>query len=308
MKPIGTHVEHLLVRRKQERAALRNRIAAAASATSFVQSDLPELSDVIPAEASPEQLAEHASWELRAAQARQRTCRRCPAEGGACDGATGYYQEGAQPVWMNGRIEQAECPKWKPYAERRLLRTSGVPPVFLDATFEQYRPATPALAAAAAAVRTYAQSVAGGATDSAVLAGDTGLGKTHLAVAALRLVSCVRPSVLFAYVPELVELLRLEARGQIGPSAMARSAGLFERAASAELLVLDDLGAERPTDFAREKLEHLVNRRWTERRPMIVTQNVSAESLEDLLGAPLVRRIESAASVYVPFAYEKGSE
>lgn len=299
MKRLGAHAADLLEQRNQEQRELLRRIEEAPSATCFVQSVLPELESVIPASVDANTLAAHARWELVEAHRRSRTCAGCPAEGGACDGASGYYAEGLRPEWRDGRLEPTPCAKWQPYREKRLLVRAGVPDVFISATLENYEATTETLKDAVDAVKHYVEHEADKGK-SLLLEGDTGLGKTHLAVAALRLISRKRPRVVFAYVPEFVEMLRLEATHQ-------DAAGLFEQAASSDVLVLDDLGAERPTEFAREKLEHLVNRRWTERRAMIVTQNVPPEALEDMLGVPLVRRITHATSVYVELrgeAYE----
>jgi len=56
-------------------------------------------------------------------------------------------------------------------------------------------------------------------------------------------------------------------------------AEVIDRVTKAELLVLDDLGAERPTDWVEETRNHIVNSRYNDRRPTIFTTNY--EDLED---------------------------
>ncbi|NIR32912.1 MAG: ATP-binding protein, partial [Gammaproteobacteria bacterium] len=118
-----------------------------------------------------------------------------------------------------------------------------------------------------------------------MITGPTGLGKTHLAVATAR--ECRTPRLMFAYLPALVDMLR------------EYTDEAFLRATTCDLLVLDDLGAERESAFGQEKLEHLVNVRWSERRPMIITKNRSLNAMTKTLGEPLIRRLVSATRIAV---------
>lgn len=74
--------------------------------------------------------------------------------------------------------------------------------------------------------------------------------------------------------------------------------GAMERAASAGLLVLDDLGAERATDWAVEQLTRLVDRRVAEGLPLVVTSNLPlgrlAEAWGGMPGERLVSRLAGA--------------
>lgn len=293
MIPISNLARDLLAQRAQERDDLRRKLTAneASSPTRFERKVLPALSRAFP-DVTVEQLLEHSRWELRDAEQRLRVCRRCPATGGACEGADGYYAEGKRPTWSGSRFEPTPCETWRPFAERRLLRAAGVPGVFLDATFDSYAPQDPQQQSARREAKSYAAALAERDNGALILEGDTGLGKTHLAVAALRVIAKHTESLLFAYVPSFLDELRAQATSD-------EPGRLFGRACEARMLVLDDLGAERPTEFAREKLEQLIHVRWSERRPMIITQNTSLEQLQSMLGAPLVRRIKDATSVYI---------
>ena len=57
----------------------------------------------------------------------------------------------------------------------------------------------------------------------------------------------------------------------IVPDSAVAHADLLMRISSAQLLVLDDLGAERNTPFAEDKLFQIVNHRYEERLPTIIT-------------------------------------
>lgn len=113
-----------------------------------------------------------------------------------------------------------------------------------------------------------------------LLLGGVGTGKTHAAVAMARRRFEGGADVLFAPAVELLDDLRPN-----GPE------GTMDRACSVDVLVLDDLGSERPTDWTGERLYRLVNRRWLEERPTLVTANLSAEALEQAVGNRMFSRL-----------------
>lgn len=60
-----------------------------------------------------------------------------------------------------------------------------------------------------------------------------------------------------------------------------RQRDIMDRLASANLLILDDLGAERGTDYALEKVYHVVDTRYRSSRPLIVTTNLTLGEMMD---------------------------
>jgi DNA replication protein DnaC len=77
-------------------------------------------------------------------------------------------------------------------------------------------------------------------------------------------------------VPDLLDHLRATFR----PDSEASYDEQLEQVRSVALLVLDDLGTESPTPWAREKLYQLVNHRYNERLPTVFTNNVRPEQLD----------------------------
>lgn len=103
-----------------------------------------------------------------------------------------------------------------------------------------------------------------------LLSGPVGVGKTHLAVAILaELVEQKGARGLFCDFTDL--LGRIQATFVRGGDESADN--ILEPAREAELLVLDELGARRPTDWARDVLYGLLNTRYNRRRLTILTTN-----------------------------------
>ncbi|MBA7651594.1 hypothetical protein ES703_59413 [subsurface metagenome] len=105
-----------------------------------------------------------------------------------------------------------------------------------------------------------------------VLAGPTGIGKTHLAVAIAWEWFDDAASVLFSRVDDLLDWLR---QGYDDNSYHQR----LEKLRRCGLLVLDDLGAEHAKEWAGEKIDRIVDWRYVSRMPLVVTTNAKSEDL-----------------------------
>lgn len=133
----------------------------------------------------------------------------------------------------------------------------------------------------------------------AYLWGRPGRGKTYAAACAVRLATeregygmrpteGIRERVPIARIVSTADLLSREREGYDGGQR-----GAIDRAASVGLLVLDDLGAEKATDWACEQLTRLVDRRVSSGRPLIVTSNLSLGELSKAWGGMPGERLVS---------------
>lgn len=109
-----------------------------------------------------------------------------------------------------------------------------------------------------------------------LIGGPTGSGKTHAGFAAARAPFASGVRLDFRPSVELLADLDWKAEG---------SREALHRASTVPLLYVDDLGAERSTDWAQEQWYTIVNRRWLDGLPMIVTTNLAPDDLRAHLGA-----------------------
>lgn len=168
-----------------------------------------------------------------------------------------------------GKPIACEC-KERERAERRRLQLHELSNLneLKKKTFENFIPdVSPAVHEAFDEARRYAEDPDGWL----LLIGKVGSGKTHLA-AAIANRSLARGSlVLFSTAADLLDHLRIA----FLPSATEVYDQVFIKMREAELLVIDDLGAEKSSPWANEKLFQLLNYRYNYNMPTVITSNVS---------------------------------
>ncbi len=100
-----------------------------------------------------------------------------------------------------------------------------------------------------------------------VFTGEYGCGKTHLAAAIGNAIEQRGYPVLFRTVPDLLDHLR----STFAPGSITSYDQEFEETRTAPFLVLDDLGTENATPWAREKLFQIIDYRYVSRLPTVIT-------------------------------------
>ena len=109
-----------------------------------------------------------------------------------------------------------------------------------------------------------------------VLQGANGCGKTHLAAAIANRALSRGKSVFFAVVPDLLDHLR----ASFAPGKEVGYDELFDQVRNADLLVLDDLGAQATSPWVQEKLYQIVNYRTVAGLPTVVTTDRTLPELQ----------------------------
>ncbi|GAP08433.1 MAG TPA: DNA replication protein DnaC [Anaerolinea thermolimosa] len=108
-----------------------------------------------------------------------------------------------------------------------------------------------------------------------VFSGTYGCGKTHLAAAIGNYQASRGQPPIFVVVPDLLDHLR----STFSPNSTVSYDEVFEEVRSARLLILDDLGTQNASPWAREKLYQIFNHRYTAELPTVIT---TASRLDEL--------------------------
>jgi DNA replication protein DnaC len=118
--------------------------------------------------------------------------------------------------------------------------------------------------------------------------GDLGTGKTSLAMLVSRAAEKQGKSV--AVYP--VTRLLAEIKDTYDSDSTGSYMQLFRRLCSVDMLQLDDLGAEKRTEWVLEQLYAIVNERWQDERSIVVTTNITdLDDLREQIGARTVSRL-----------------
>lgn len=136
---------------------------------------------------------------------------------------------------------------------------------FADKTFATFDESVPGIEGAYDSAIQYANHPRGWF----VLFGNYGCGKTHLAAAIANSALEKHFRVLFANVPDLLDHLR----STFGPNSEVGYDMRFETIREIPMLILDDLGTENTTPWAREKLYQIINHRYNVKLPTVITSN-----------------------------------
>lgn len=174
-----------------------------------------------------------------------------------------------------GELAVIKSPSQKP---RTALECSGVGPRHCQSSFENFE-------GNEQLVKTCKQLISQG--NDVILSGQTGCGKTHLAVAMVREFLQRNQGAVFITVPQLL----LKIRAAFDPHPAQTEQELVERYSSCKLLVLDDLGAEKTTEFSIATLYLILDQRIRHMRQTIVTTNLTLQAIEHSLGARIASRL-----------------
>ena len=120
------------------------------------------------------------------------------------------------------------------------------------------------------------------------LEGDVGTGKTTLAMLVSKKAIEAGHSVAIYSLPRLLARIRRTYDGDAGELSYLQ---FFERLTSVDLLHIDDLGAEKRSDWVLEQLYAIVDERYATNRSIVVTTNMEVAALEEQIGARTVSRL-----------------
>jgi DNA replication protein DnaC len=120
------------------------------------------------------------------------------------------------------------------------------------------------------------------------LMGDVGTGKTTLAMLVSKAAVEAGHSVAIYSLPRLLSRIRRTYDAEAGEQSYLE---FFERLTEVDLLHIDDLGAEKRSDWVLEQLYAIINERYETQRSVVVTTNLGQEALEEQIGPRTVSRL-----------------
>ena len=133
------------------------------------------------------------------------------------------------------------------------------------------------------------------AGESILITGNPGTGKTHMAVGLMLewLAENWRESFVFSQepLPQFVPSVELFLELKHGMDNSASEQSILNRHTGAALLLLDDLGSEKPSEWATTIFYTIIDRRYRDMAPTIITTNFDLEQISERLDDRIASRL-----------------
>lgn len=184
--------------------------------------------------------------------------------------------------------------------QARLERT-GLPLRYRNRRFDNYRAKQPHQAQTLAAVRDYAEGFAQRlrAGTSLTLIGKIGTGKTHLAAATLHSLCTQGYSGLYLTAGQVIRRIQ-----QTYGNGAETEEAVYRALLAPDLLVIDEIGAQRQSADELRILFELLNLRYAEVRPVMLISNLALGPLGELLGERLIDRLREGGGAIWSCAWD----
>lgn len=201
--------------------------------------------------------------------------------------------------------ERMEAERAKIAADRltKKLGAALIPFRFKDRSFEGYQATEPKQIKALNTCREYAENFLEHfeAGRCLLLLGNVGTGKTHLAAA---IANHVMHNTNAAAVYRTVSGILQHIKGSYDRDSDYSEADAFAAYITPGLLIIDEVGATKPTEFELATIFNIINGRYEEQIPTIVISNLPAGELAGALGERCVDRLREGGGIAVGFDWK----
>ena len=183
-------------------------------------------------------------------------------------------------VDLEEEVKKQEEAKAKQDRINRILALSNLGERFKDATFDAWV-TSPGTEGCLAAVKEYAETFSKATETGYCIYGRAGNGKSHLAAALVNRLIQRGFTAVFIEVPDLFSRIK----ATYGAEGTGSEDKIMAALGKCDLLVLDDAGAEKPTEWVQEKFFQIINTRYKKFLPVVITTNTKdMAGLEDIIG------------------------
>ncbi|HEY2934340.1 MAG TPA: ATP-binding protein [Acidobacteriota bacterium] len=169
------------------------------------------------------------------------------------------------------------------------VKAARIPARYEHCTLEDYYPKHPSQEVAKLICQKFVADFHPQREGGVLFIGSCGVGKTHLAVAVLK--ELIEQGVKGLFY-DFRDLLR-DIQHSWDPVSQASELEILRPVLEAELLVLDELGANKPTAWVQDTMTHIINSRYNDKRVTIFTSNFPDRSPETRSEDPQMRREET---------------
>lgn len=195
--------------------------------------------------------------------------------------------------------QQAKDHAEKVYKIQSRLKRACIPLRFEGASFDTYREYSGEIKDKKNKCVEFAKTFSGGT--SLILCGNTGTGKTHLALSVLKYAIQQR-SMTGKYIrtSKMID----EVKETYNKSSVERKSEVIERFVAPELLVLDEIGVQHGTDTEKMILFEILNERYENVKSTIVIGNLDLPGLTEYMGERVIDRMKENGGMVIAFTWE----